>query len=108
MPPFFVRAYNGEACRKVAARRFLQSDLGTRVRRVDSRGSRILQARVALGGKVGALVTLLSTEEPHLLAKIGEAGEVTSLNDDGTVTVHWDRGEESSIDVLNTRVEVHP
>jgi hypothetical protein len=38
-----------------------------------------------LGGKVGALVTLLSTEEPHLLAKIGEAGEVR-----------------------NTRVEVHP
>lgn len=86
----------------------LQSDRGTKVKQVDSRGSRILKARVALGGKVGARVTLLSTEEPHLLAKIGEAGEVRSLNDDGTVTVYWDRGDESSIDVLNSHVEVHP
>jgi Domain of unknown function (DUF4314) len=77
-------------------------------KRVDSRGSRVLQARVALGGKVGARVTLISTDEPHLLAKIGQAGEVRSLNDDGTITVHWDRGDESSIDVLNSRVEVHP
>jgi hypothetical protein len=88
-------------------RRFFQSDRGSRVKTVDSRGSRILQARVALGGKVGARVTLLSTEEPHLLAKIGEAGEVRSINDDGTVTVHWDGGDESSIDVLNSQVEVH-
>jgi hypothetical protein len=73
---------------------------------MDSRGSRVLQARVALGGKVGARVTLVSTEEPHLLTKIGEAGEVKSLNDDGTVTVQWDRGDESSVDVLSSHVEV--
>jgi hypothetical protein len=106
MPPFF-----GSITTKRAT--WLRRD-GSSVRSlhygktVDSRGSRVLQARVALGGKVGARVTLLSTEEPHLLAKIGEAAEVRSLNDDGTITVHWDRGDESSIDVLNSRVEVHP
>ncbi|MDP9232809.1 MAG: hypothetical protein M3O73_08600 [Actinomycetota bacterium] len=52
-------------------------------------------------------MTLLSTEEPDLLARIGEAGEVKSINENGTVTVDWDRGDESTIDVLNSRVEVH-
>jgi hypothetical protein len=106
MPPFF-----GSITAKGAA--WLRRD-GSSVRppyygkTVDSRGSRVLQARVALGGKVGARVTLLSTDEPHLLAKIGQAAEVMSLNDDGTITVHWDLGDESSIDILNSRVAVHP
>jgi hypothetical protein len=60
-----------------------------------------------LGGKVGVRVTLLSTEEPDLRARIGEAGEVKSINENGTVTVDWDRGDESTIDVLNSHVEVH-
>jgi hypothetical protein len=77
------------------------------VRQVDTRGSRVLEVRLALGGKVGVRVTLLSTEEPDLRARIGEAGEVKSINENGTVTVDWDRGDESTIDVLNSRVEVH-
>jgi hypothetical protein len=59
-----------------------------------------------LGGKVGARVTLLSTEAQDLLAKIGEAGEVKSLNDDGTILVDWDYGGRSSIDLSNSEVEV--
>jgi hypothetical protein len=59
-----------------------------------------------LGGKVGARVTLLSTEAQDLLAKIGEAGEVKSLNDDGTIIVDWDYGGRSSIDLSNSEVEV--
>jgi hypothetical protein len=78
------------------------------VERVDSRGARVLEVRLALGGKVGVRITLRSTEEPDLLARIGEAGEVKSINEDGTITVHWDRGDESTIDVLNSQVEVHP
>ena len=74
--------------------------------RVDARGARVLEVRLALGGKVGVRVTLVSTEEPDLQARIGEEGEVKGLNDDGTITVHWDRGDESTVDVLNSRVEV--
>jgi hypothetical protein len=59
-----------------------------------------------LGGKVGARVTLLSTGAQDLLAKIGEAGEVKSLNDDGTIIVDWDSGGWSSIDLSNSEVEV--
>jgi hypothetical protein len=59
-----------------------------------------------LGGKVGARVTLLSTKAQDLLAKIGEAGEVKSLNDDGTIIVDWDYGGRSSIDLSNSEVEV--
>jgi hypothetical protein len=73
---------------------------------VDPRGARVLQVRLALGGKVGARVTLLSTEAQDLLAKIGEAGEVKSLNDDGTIIVDWDSGGWSSIDLSNSQVEV--
>ena len=73
---------------------------------MDPRGARVLQVRLALGGKVGARVTLLSTEAQDLLAKIGEAGEVKSLNDDGTIIVDWDSGDSSSIDLSNSEVEV--
>jgi len=73
---------------------------------VDPRGARVLQVRIALGGKVGARVTLLSTGAQDLLAKIGEAGEVKSLNDDGTIIVDWDSGGWSSIDLSNSEVEV--
>jgi hypothetical protein len=59
-----------------------------------------------LGGKVGARVTLVSTEAQDLLAKIGETGEVKSLNDDGTIIVDWDSGGRSSIDLSNSEVEV--
>jgi hypothetical protein len=59
-----------------------------------------------LGGKVGARVILRSTEAQDLLAKIGEAGEVKSLNDDGTIIVDWDSGGWSSIDLSNSEVEV--
>jgi hypothetical protein len=74
---------------------------------VDTRGARVLQVRLALGGKVGARVILRSTEAQDLLAKIGEAGEVKSLNDDGTIIVDWDSGGWSSIDLSNSEVEVH-
>ncbi len=74
---------------------------------MDPRGARVLQVRLALGGKVGARVTLLSTEAQDLLAKIGEAGEVKSLNDDGTIIVDWDSGGRSSIDLSNSEFEVH-
>ena len=74
---------------------------------MDPRGARVLQVRLALGGKVGARVTLLSTQAQDLLAKIGEAGEVKSLNDDGTIIVDWDYGGRSSIDLSNSEVEVH-
>ena len=74
---------------------------------MDTRGARVLKVRLALGGKVGVRVTLLSTEEPDLLSRIGAAGAVKSLNEDGTITVHWDRGDESVIDVLSSNVEVH-
>ena len=73
---------------------------------MDPRGARVLQVRLALGGKVGARVTLLSTGAQDLLAKIGEAGEVKSLNDDGTIIVDWDSGGWSSIDLSNSKVEV--
>jgi hypothetical protein len=73
---------------------------------VDPRGARVLQVRLALGGKVGARVILRSTEAQDLLAKIGEAGEVKSLNDDGTIIVDWDSGGWSSIDLSNSEVEV--
>jgi hypothetical protein len=73
---------------------------------VDPRGARVLQVRLALGGKVGTRVTLLSTDAQDLLAKIGEAGEVKSLNDDGTIIVDWDSGGWSSIDLSNSEVEV--
>ena len=73
---------------------------------MDPRGARVLQVRIALGGKVGTRVTLLSTEAQDLLAKIGEAGEVKSLNDDGTIIVDWDSGGWSSIDLSNSEVEV--
>ena len=73
---------------------------------MDPRGARVLQVRIALGGKVWAMVTLLSTEAQDLLAKIGEAGEVKSLNDDGTIIVDWDSGGWSSIDLSNSEVEV--
>ena len=73
---------------------------------MDPRGARVLQVRLALGGKVGARVTLLSTEAEDLRAKIGEAGEVRSLNDDGTILVDWDRGGRSYIDLSNSEVEV--
>jgi hypothetical protein len=76
------------------------------VERVDVRGARVLEVRLALGGKVGVRVKLVSTEEPDLQARIGEEGEVKGLNDDGTITVRWDRGDESTVDVLNSRVEV--
>jgi hypothetical protein len=59
-----------------------------------------------LGGKVGARVTLLSTGAQDLRAKIGETGEVKSLNDDGTIIVDWDYGGRSSIDLSNSEVEV--
>jgi hypothetical protein len=85
-----------------------QSDRVPRVEGVDARGARVLEVRLALGGKVGARVTLISTEEPDLRARIGEAGEVKELNEDGTITVRWDRGDESTIDVLNSHVDVHP
>ena len=61
-----------------------------------------------MGGKVGVRVKLVSTEEPDLRARIGETAEVKRLNDDGTVTVGWDRGDESTVDVLNSHIEVHP
>jgi hypothetical protein len=77
------------------------------VERVDPRGARVLEVRLALGGKVGARVTLISTEESELRARIGEAGEVKGLNEDGTITVRWDRGDESTIDILNSEVDVH-
>jgi hypothetical protein len=67
----------------------------------------VLEVRLALGGKVGVRLTLLSTEEPDLRARIGEAGEVKSLNENGTITVQWDRGDKSTVDVLSSRVEVH-
>ena len=51
-------------------------------------------------------MTLLSTEAQDLLAKIGEAGAVKSLNDDGTIIVDWDSGGWSSIDLSNSEVEV--
>jgi hypothetical protein len=73
---------------------------------VDPRGARVLQVRLALGGKAGARVILRSTEAQDLLAKIGEAGEVKSLNDDGTIIVDWDSGGWSSIDLSNSEVEV--
>ena len=73
---------------------------------MDPRGARVLQVRLALGGKVGARVTLLSTEAQDLLAKIGQAGEVKSLNDDGTIIVDWDSGGRSSVDLSNSEVEV--
>lgn len=73
---------------------------------MDPRGARVLQVRLALGGKVGARVTLVSTEAQDLLAKIGETGEVKSLNDDGTIIVDWDSGGRSSIDLSNSEVEV--
>jgi hypothetical protein len=74
---------------------------------VDSQGARVLKVRLALGGKVGARVTLLSTETQDLLTMIGEAGEVASINQDGTITVDWDRGGRSSINLSNSEVEVH-
>ena len=101
---------NGLDCRTprpTSLQGVVQSDYGPKVRQVDTRGSRVLEVRLALGGKVGVRVTLLSTEEPDLRARIGEAGEVKSINENGTVTVDWDRGDESTIDVLNSRVEVH-
>ena len=73
---------------------------------MDPRGARVLQLRLALGGKVGARVTLLSTEAQDLLEKVGEVGEVKSLNDDGTILVDWDRGGRSNIDLSNSEVEV--
>ena len=73
---------------------------------MDARGARVLQLRLALGGKVGARVTLLSTQAQDLLARVGEAGEVRSLNDDGTILVVWDRGGRSKIDLSNSEVEV--
>ena len=73
---------------------------------MDPRGARVLQVRLALGGKVGARVTLVSTKAQDLLAKIGEAGAVKSLNDDGTIIVDWDSGGWSSIDLSNSEVEV--
>ena len=73
---------------------------------MDARGARVLQLRLALGGKVGARVTLLSTRAQDLLARVGEAGEVRSLNDDGTILVVWDRGGRSKIDLSNSEVEV--
>ena len=73
---------------------------------MDPRGARVLQVRLALGGKVGARVTLVSTKAQDLLAKIGQAGEVKSLNDDGTIIVDWDSGGRSSIDLSNSEVEV--
>ena len=73
---------------------------------MDPRGARVLQVRLALGGKVGARVTLVSTKAQDLLAKIGQAGEVKSLNDDGTIIVDWDSGGWSSIDLSNSEVEV--
>jgi Domain of unknown function (DUF4314) len=73
---------------------------------MDPRGARVLQVRLALGGKVGARVTLLSAEAQDLLGKIGEAGEVKGLNDDGTIIVDWDSGGRSSIDLSNSEVEV--
>jgi hypothetical protein len=73
---------------------------------MDPRGARVLQLRLALGGKVGARVTLLSTQSEDLLAMVGEVGEVRSLNDDGTILVDWDRGGRSNIDLSNSKVEV--
>ena len=73
---------------------------------MDPRGARVLQVRLALGGKVGARVTLVSTKAQDLLAKIGQAGEVKSLNDDGTIIVDWDSGGRSSVDLSNSEVEV--
>ena len=73
---------------------------------MDPRGARVLQVRLALGGKVGARVTLLSTEAQDLLEKVGAAGEVRSLNDDGTILVDWDSGGQSNINLSNSEVEV--
>ena len=84
----------------------VQSDRRPKVERVDARGARVLEVRLALGGKVGVRVRLVSTAEPDLRARIGEAGEVRGLNEDGTITVRWDRGDESTVDVLNSHVEV--
>jgi putative heme degradation protein len=74
---------------------------------VSYQGSRVLQVRLALGGKVGATVTLLSTEAQDLLTRIGEVGEVRSINQDGTITIDWDRGGRSRINLSDSEVEVH-
>jgi hypothetical protein len=74
---------------------------------MDSRAARVLQVRVALGAKVGARVTLVSSEEQHLLSHIGQSGEVTSLNDDGTISVRWANGDESTVEIVRSRLEVH-
>jgi hypothetical protein len=74
---------------------------------LSSQGSRVLQVRLALGGKVGTSVTLISTEVQDLLTRIGQGGEVRSINEDGTITVEWERGGLSNINVWKSEVQVH-
>lgn len=74
---------------------------------MSSQGSRVLQVRLALGGKVGTRVTLISTEVQDLLTRIGQGGEVRSINEDGTITVEWERGGLSNINVWKNEVQVH-
>ena len=52
-------------------------------------------------------MTLISTEVQDLLTRIGQDGEVRSINEDGTITVEWERGGLSNINVWKSEIQVH-
>lgn len=65
---------------------------------VDTRGARLLAARIRAGVRVGTRIELISVGDDSTGLQVGDCGVVREINDDGQVTVSWDRGFALEID----------
>lgn len=71
---------------------------------MDTRGARLLAARLRAGVRVGMEVELVGDcgRETGLLP--GDRGVVTWIDETGDVVVHWDRGFDLQLDPVATQI----
>jgi hypothetical protein len=65
---------------------------------VDTRGSRLLAARIRAGVRVGARIELVSVGDESSGLQVGDCGVVREIVESGSVMVTWDRGFALEID----------
>jgi Domain of unknown function (DUF4314) len=65
---------------------------------MDTRGARLLAARIRAGVRVGARIELVSVGDVSSGLNVGDTGIVRDIVENGGVVVSWDRGFALEID----------
>jgi uncharacterized protein DUF4314 len=65
---------------------------------VDTRGSRLLAARIRAGVRVGSRIELVAVGDESSGLQVGDCGVVREIVESGHVIVTWDRGFALEID----------